>query len=88
MTLPASWLVSPMPELVVGDRIEIMAYQAGSPLEDAAVIVSGIEILQVSGVGENPDSLTLAVTLEEATAMLYARSNGFALMPLLRPQGG
>jgi Flp pilus assembly protein CpaB len=88
MTLPAGWLVSPMPEIAVGDRIELLAYQAGSPIEDAAVIVSGIEILQVPGAGESPDRLTLAVTMEEAKAVLYARSNGFALMPLLRPQGG
>jgi pilus assembly protein CpaB len=88
MTLPAGWLVSPIPELSVGDRIELLAYQAGSPIEDAAVIVSGIEILQIPGEGENPDRLTLAVTMEEAKAVLYARSNGFALMALLRPQGG
>ncbi len=88
MTLPESWLVNPLPDLVAGDRIEIMAYQAGSPIQDADVIVTGIEVLQFPGSGVGQGRLTLAVTLEEATAILYARSNGFALMILLRPYGG
>jgi len=88
LTLPEGWLVNPLPGLVAGDRIEIMAYQSGSPIEAAAVIVTGIDVLQFPGSGEHQGYLTLAVTLEEATAILYARSNGFALMILLRPQGG
>jgi len=88
LTLPEGWLVNPLPDLVAGDRIEIMAYQAGSPLDDVGVIVSAIEVLQPPGSGDSQGRLTLAVTLEEATAILYARSNGFNLMILLRPYGG
>jgi Flp pilus assembly protein CpaB len=88
LTLPEGWMINPLPDHVAGDRIEIMAYQAGNPLEDIGVIVSGIEVLQSPGSGDNQGRLTLAVTLEEATAILYARSNGFNLMILLRPFGG
>lgn len=88
LTLPEGWLANPLPDLVAGDRIEIMAYQAGSPIDEAAVIVTGIEVLQFPIPGASQSRLTLAVTLEEATAILYARGNGFALMILLRPYGG
>jgi Flp pilus assembly protein CpaB len=88
MVLPAGWLISPVPELGTGDRIELLAYQAGQPIEEAAVIVSAVEVLAAGGRAESLESLTLAVTLEEATTILYARANGFALLPLLRPEGG
>lgn len=88
LTLPEGWLVNPLPDLVAGDRIEIMAYQAGSPIREADLIVSGIEVLQFPGAGAGQGRLTLAVTLDEATAILYARTNGFSLMILLRPYGG
>jgi pilus assembly protein CpaB len=88
LTLPKDWLVNPLPDLVSGDRIEIMAYQAGSPVEQVGIIVSGIEVLQFPGSGEGLEHLTLSVTIEEATAILYARGNGFILMILLRPYGG
>lgn len=87
MVLPAGWLASPLPELAAGDRIDLLAYQPGQPPEEAGLLVSDVEVLQVGGEG-SPDRLTLAVTLEEAVQVLYARSNGFALLGLLRAHGG
>jgi len=88
MVLPGSWLASPIPELGAGDRIDLMAYQAGQPVDQAALIVSGIEVLTVNGPAADAGGLTLAVKLEEAAAVTYARANGFLLLPLLRPAGG
>jgi hypothetical protein len=88
MVLPSGWLAAPLPSLAAGDRIELMAYQAGQPADEAGVIVSAVEVLEVVGPPERIDGLALAVTLQEAEVILYARTNGFTLLPLLRRQGG
>ncbi len=88
MILPSGWLATPLPSLAAGDRLDLLAYQSGAPLSDAAVIVSAVEALEVLGDPPGSSGLTLAVTLEQASAVLYARGNGFAILPLLRPQGG
>lgn len=82
MVLPGGWLASPMPELLVGDRIDVLAYQPGQPVSEAGLIVQGVEVLQTES-----EHLTLAVNLEEASAIVYGRANGFVLLPLLRPAG-
>jgi len=88
MVLPGSWLASPIPEIGVGDRVDLLAYQPGQAVDQAAVIVSAIEVLGVAGTAAEAEALTLAVELEEAAAVTYARANGFLLLPLLRPSGG
>jgi Flp pilus assembly protein CpaB len=88
MVLPGSWLASPIPEIGAGDRVDLLAYQAGQPADQAAVIVSAIEVLAVTGTAADAEALTLAVELEEAAAVTYSRANGFLLLPLLRPAGG
>ena len=82
IVLPGAWLASPMPELLVGDRIDILAYQPGEPVSEAGLIVQGVEILRTES-----EHLTLAVNLEEASAIVYGRANGFVLLPLLRAAG-
>lgn len=87
MVLPAGWLVTPLPELDRGDRLDLLAYAVSQPAETAGVVVEAVEILAApSGGGGN--QVTLAVTLQEAIAVVYARANGFQLLPLLRPRGG
>lgn len=88
MVLPGSWLASPIPEIGVGDRVDLLAYPPGQPVDQAAVIVSAIEVLGITGAPSEAEALTLAVELEEAAAITYARANGFLLLPLLRPAGG
>jgi Flp pilus assembly protein CpaB len=83
MVLPGAWLASPLPELIVGDRIDLLAYQPGQPVSEAALIVQGVEVLQFEA-----EHLTLAVNLEEASGIVYGRANGFVLLPLLRAAGG
>jgi len=87
MVLPSGWLVSPVPAIILGDRIDLIAYLTGQPVGEAGVIVGAVEVLEFKGSSENPDRITLAVTLEEAIAILYARANGFNLLALLRPEG-
>jgi Flp pilus assembly protein CpaB len=88
MILPAGWLISPLPEVVAGDRLDLVAYQTGRPQAEAGVIVSAVEVLTIQGDAAAPDRLTLAVSKEEAVAIVYARANGLNLLALLRPQGG
>lgn len=87
MILPSGWLVGPVPALVDGDRLDLVAYSSGDPVEEAGVVVSGVEVLRAPS-GESAGQLLLAVTLEEAISILYSRSNGFDLLALLRPWGG
>jgi Flp pilus assembly protein CpaB len=87
MVLPSGWLATPFASLSAGERIDLLAYASGTPLEQAAVIVTAVEVLDVFGDAEHPEGLVLAVTLDQATAILYTRSNGFAILPLLRPAG-
>jgi Flp pilus assembly protein CpaB len=86
MVFPAGWLVSPLPPLIRGDRLDLMAYQAGQPVDEVGIIVSGVEVLEFEGTPTSPERLTLAVDLDQATAVLYARTNGFSLLALLRPE--
>jgi Flp pilus assembly protein CpaB len=88
IVLPAEWLVSPIPEVITGDHLDLLAYLPGQTVEEAGVIVSSMEILDITGTGNYADRLTLAVSIEEAVAILYTRANGFSLLLLLRPEGG
>jgi Flp pilus assembly protein CpaB len=84
MVLPGDWLASPAPESLPGDRFDLLVYQPGRPADEAGVVVSNVQLLE-GGTGSN--LFTFAVTIEEAKSILYARSNGFTLMLLLRPDG-
>ena len=85
MVFPAGWLVSPVPPLLRGDRLDLMAYQAGQPVEEVGIIASNVEVLEFEGPASSPERLMLALDLDQATAVLYARANGFSLLALLKP---
>ena len=88
IVIPAGWFASPVPQVITGDHLDLLAYLAGQPVEEAGVIVSTVEIMGFDGTSDHPDQLTLAVSIEEAVAILYARANGFSLLFLLQPEGG
>jgi len=88
IVIPAGWFVSPVPQVITSDHVDLLAYLAGQPVEEAGLIVSSVEILGFDGASDHPDQLTLAVSIEEAIAILYARANGFSLLILLQPEGG
>jgi Flp pilus assembly protein CpaB len=87
VVLPAGWLASPLPSMQSGDHLDLMAYLPGQPIEESGVIVNAVEILETRGEATSPEQLVLAVSLDDATAVLYARANGFSLLALLRPEG-
>ncbi len=87
LVLTRGWLISPIPEVKVGDRVDLVAYLTGDPLTDAGVIISAVEIIDFSGSSGSPDQLTVAVTLDEAITILYTHVNKFNILPLLRPEG-
>lgn len=86
MVFPAGWLVSPVPPLIRGDRLDLMAYQAGQPVDEVGIIVTNVEVLEFVGTASSPERLTLAVDLDQAAAVLYARANGFSLLALLKAE--
>lgn len=86
VVLPAGWLVSPAPKLVPGDRLDLLAYQTGKPVQEAGVIVEAVDVLEYHGTSDNLSALTLRVDLPQAIAILYARANGFSIMALLRSE--
>jgi Flp pilus assembly protein CpaB len=88
VVLPAGWLASPLPPISQGDHLEVLAYLPGQPEEETSLLLSAVEVLRVEGAQESVGGLTLALSLEEAEGLLYARSNGFVLLALLRPFGG
>jgi Flp pilus assembly protein CpaB len=85
MVLPAGWLVSPLAEHAEGDRLDLLAYQAGQASSEAALIVQSVEIVSLPD--DRAGSVTLSVSLEQAVSIVYARSNGFQVVGLLRPRG-
>lgn len=88
MVLPGGWLVSPIPEVSAGDRIDLLSYQGGEDPVSVGVIVTAVQILEVVGTSESATGLVLAVSLEQAEVILIARANGFSILPLLRPREG
>lgn len=86
MVLPTGWLASPLPEVQNGDLIDILAYPPGQSVEDVGLIVERVEL--VAGAGGEANRVTLAVSLEQATSILYAHVNGFQMLGLLKAQGG
>jgi Flp pilus assembly protein CpaB len=85
MVLPAGWLASPLAEHAEGDRLDLLAYQNGHAAAETGLIVESVEILSVPA--GNGGEVTLAVSLEQAVSILYARTNGFQVVALLRPRG-
>lgn len=83
MVLPAGWLASPLADYQEGDRLDLLAYQRGQAPEEAGIIVESVEVLVLPSAAGG--GVTLAVNLEQAVSILYARSNGFEVVGLLRP---
>jgi Flp pilus assembly protein CpaB len=87
MVLPSGWLATPIPAIQAGDHLDLLAYQPGAPLAEAAVVVTAVEVIDLPSDPEVSGGLVLAVTIDQAAAVVYARGNGFLILPLLRPQG-
>ncbi len=86
--LPVSLFLSAPPRLQVHDRIDIVAYPRGKPVSEGGVIVSDLEVIDISTrVSENASEttfLTVGATADDIVRILAARE-GFALAIGLRP---
>lgn len=86
--LPVSLFLSAPPRLQVHDRIDIVAYPRGKPVSDGGVIVSDLEVIDISTrASENASEttfLTVGATADDIVRILAAR-DGFALAIGLRP---
>lgn len=87
MVLPIGWLASPLPQIEQGDHLDILAYPPGQDVEQAELIVERVELVEVNGPVEGVARVTLAVSLEQATSILYSHVNGFQMLGLLRAIG-
>jgi Flp pilus assembly protein CpaB len=87
VVIPVSWLASPLPDVKRGDVIDILAYPAGQPIGQAALILEQVELLDSPG-SQSAGNVTLIVSLEQATSIFYSHVNGFQLLGLLRASGG
>ena len=91
--LPVAMFVAAPPRLQVHDRIDIVAYPRGKPLADGGVIVSNLEVIDLSPRASDNASesayLTVGATAEEIVRILAAREGSvlaIALRPFVRPE--
>lgn len=86
--LPVSLFLSAPPRLQLHDRIDIVGYLQGQPLESSGVIVANLEIIDLSTrSSENASEttfLTVGATADDIVRILAARQ-GYSLAIALRP---
>jgi Flp pilus assembly protein CpaB len=87
MVLPKDWLVSPIPPLVPGDRIDLLAYPPGEGIDSAGLLVSKIQIFDSIELEDRHNQLIIAVDLEQGKRLLFAHTNGYRIIPLLPAEG-
>ncbi len=87
MVLPSGWLAGAPPPLAARDRIDLLAIHPQAAPDGAGLVLSNVEILGTAGSAEAPERVYLAVTLEQAQAVLQARAGGYHLLLLARPSG-
>jgi len=83
--IPEDWFVAAPPELAPGDHVEIASAQEGLPLKEAGFIASDVRVIALPG--DDAPSYVLAVDAQEALNLLYAHTNEFQLLLVLRPAG-
>lgn len=87
IALPAGWLAGAPPPLAAGDRIDLLAIRPQALAEAPGLVLTDVEILGTAGGEEAPERIYLAVTLEQAQAVLQARASGYHMLLLARPSG-
>lgn len=90
--LPMSLFLAPPPRLQMHDRIDIVGYPRGQPLEKGGVIVADLEIIDLSPEAKENASgttyLTVGANADDIVRILAARDQyilGLALRPYARP---
>jgi len=85
--VPVDWFIAAPPDLSEGDRIEIASVLPGKSLKNAGFIATEVQVVALP-VDEDTPAYIFAVDDQEALSLLYARSNEYQMLVLLRPAGG
>ncbi|HEV8535819.1 MAG TPA: hypothetical protein VGR87_08885 [Candidatus Limnocylindria bacterium] len=78
LAVPTAWLAAPLPEVRVGDSVDLMAVRTGDRPFALAIAAD----LRVMSVDER--SVVFEVDEERAIAIATGRASGLLLVPLLR----
>lgn len=78
MTLPTSWLATPLEGVAAGDRLDLLALTLGQRTT-ATAIAFDLLVIRV-----DRQVLVVAVTAPDATSISIARASGQLIVPLLR----
>ena len=87
VSIPVSWFIAAPPDLAEGDLVEIASALPGRDLDQAGFIATRVQVVSLPGTQESP-AYVFALDDQEALSLLYARTNEFQLLALLRPAGG
>ena len=87
VSIPVSWFIAAPPDLAEGDQVEIASALPGRDLDEAGFIATKVLVVSLPGAQESP-AYVFALDDQEALSLLYARTNEFQLLALLRPAGG
>jgi len=86
VSIPVAWFIAAPPDLSEGDRVEIASALPGGALDDVGFIATRVQVVDLPDAVDSP-AYVFAVDDQEALSLLYARSNEFQLLVLLRPTG-
>jgi len=87
VSIPADWFIAAPPDLAQGDLLEIASSLPGGNPGETGFIAAGVQVVLLSENEESP-AFVFALDDQEALSLLYARSNQFQLLVLLRPTEG
>ena len=82
MRIDANWLVSDIPEVYSGDRVDILVYRPFSEIQDTEVLIEKALVLQVHE-NKGKKSLSLHLTQSQGQALFLAHSLQFPLQVLV-----
>ena len=86
VSIPVVWFIAAPPDLSEGDRVEIASALPGGALDDVGFVATRVQVVDLPDAVDSP-AYVFAVDDQEALSLLYARSNEFQLLVLLRPAG-
>jgi len=82
-SLPETWFVATPPQIVEGDRIDVVGARPKQPFEDTVFLAEDVPVI---GVGQDEEGrrFVLALDAQESLSLLYAHVNDYRLWLLLR----